>query len=144
MWFTLFFSFFLAGSEHMNFHLVPNADVYWRLTLDSISRHTHNTYLLNLRLPKGNYLDPPPGAHVFLRRRIKPETDAPSSKAAPTVITTLTTEGDGEDGLGKLVSRPYTPIHPSFDDSKTNNHAGKTAIFYGICLPDANSFFLGH
>ena len=36
---------------------------------------------------------------------------------------TATTSSSGS--RGKLVSRPYTPIHPSFDDGKLKNHDGE-------------------
>ena len=104
----------------MSFNLVPNADHYWRLNLESIKRHTHNTFLLNCRFPPGNFLSPPPGAHVFLRRKVGGVGGAPANVASS---NTATTSSSGS--RGKLVSRPYTPIHPSFDDGKLKNHDGE-------------------
>lgn len=117
-------SFGLPGPEHSSFNLVPNPDHFWRVKLESISPHTHDTFLLDCRFPSGNYLNPPAGAHVFLRRRI-----GAGGGGATAVLSSGGVINDGGAEEGKLVSRPYTPIHPSFEEGNVKNLDGTRLSF---------------
>jgi len=94
-------SFGKPGPKHLSFKLVPNSDVFWKLHIESITRHNHNTFLLKTAFPSMCFMTPPPGAHVFLRREVK----------------------------GKKVTRPYTPVHPYFIDRDKQQHDGSRLSF---------------
>ena len=115
--------FLHSGLEHSSFNLVPNPDHFWRVKLESISPHTHDTFLLDCRFPSGNYLNPPAGAHVFLRRRI-----GAGGGGATAVLSSGGVINDGGAEEGKLVSRPYTPIHPSFEEGNVKNLDGTSLV----------------
>ena len=113
---------------------MPSVDCFWRCAIDSISPHTHNTFLLRCRFPVGNFLSPPAGAHVFLRRQITSGKGGGGKGGGGGAGGGKGGEGGGGGGKGssgvqsdddgkdkKLVSRPYTPIHPSFHDVGDEN-----------------------